>query len=69
MEIKIANAAGLDVTYWWMDFDGQRHYIGIVGKGDITTINSYPGLLTLCVHVVFISSDNLRPRDAISYDG
>jgi hypothetical protein len=26
-----------------MDFDGNKHYIGIVGKGDVTSINSFPG--------------------------
>lgn len=31
---------------WWVDFDGNEHYRGVVGDGDHSPINSFPGHVT-----------------------
>jgi hypothetical protein len=28
---------------WWLDFDGNEHYNGLVGEGDNTRLNSHNG--------------------------
>ena len=33
-QVNLENNAGLDVTSWWMDVEGNPHYIGLVGARD-----------------------------------
>lgn len=55
------NNAGYDLTMWWVDFEGDEHYRGVVGDGDDSPMNSFPGICvehagTLGTHTIHASA-------------
>jgi hypothetical protein len=72
--IAVANKAPFDVTIFWVDFEGNEHYNGLIGEGDNTKLNSHNGhvfvIRSMVTHipVVRIQADAAKDGRLIMVD-